>query len=337
MPKLAKRPDSPNYYAWVTDPLTGKKKRRSTKERNQRTAGVVAERAERSALSPYSPTNLEAAIHAFLTQRAVMKSAATQEFYRKKLGVVAHRLGPHRDLATVDAGVVDAYCAKRLAEGTSRSTIGKERTALRQVLKLARRQKKYPHALDEIFDAWEVGYEPRERWCPTEEAWAIIGVLPPHRGAVVAFIIATGARMGEAMRAQREDISSDRSQVALRGTKTKRSKRTAPVFPWGAPFLAYALEHGAGVSGRPLFQDWTKAMRWDLKRVCDKLKIPGVSANDLRRTYSQWLRQRGVEPALIGATLGHADSRMVEVVYGKLPPDKLRPLIDRQVKETEDK
>ena len=82
-----------------------------------------------------------------------------------------------------------------------------------------------------------------------------------------------------------------------------------------------------------MFLDWYKAMRWDLKRVCERLKIPGVSSNDLRRSYSQWLRQAGVDPSLIGPAMGHTDARMVERVYGRVPADKLRGLIDRQVGE----
>lgn len=333
MPKLAKRPDSPNYYAWITDPLTGRKKRRSTRERNQRTAGAVAERRERSAFSSHTPTTLETAIHAFLTQRAALKSAATLEFYRKKLGVVAERLGAHRDLATITSEVLDAYCAKRLGEGCLKSTIGKERTALRGVLKLARRQKRYPHALDEVFDAWQGQSVPRERWCTPEEVWAIMGALPTHRAVVVAFHVATGSNLGECLRAQREDIQGDK--VFLRGTKRDTRRRMAPVMPWGKPFLDYVLANTPETKGRPLFQDWTKAMRWDLKRVTEKLGLEGVSSNDLRRTYSQWLRQAGVEPALIGVAMGHADSRMVERTYGKVPIDKLRPLIDRQLSPEE--
>ncbi len=121
----------------------------------------------------------------------------------------------------------------------------------------------------------------------------------------------------------------------LRGTKRATRKRTAPVMPWGEPFLAFVLSKCHASRGRPLFQDWTKAMRWDLKRVCEKLKIPGVSSNDLRRTYSQWMRQHGVDPGLIGPAMGHADARMVERVYGRVPVDKLRELIDRQVEKGE--
>jgi integrase len=239
-------------------------------------------------------------------------------------------MGRQRSLDDVDAQLVDSFIATRLEEGTAKSTIGKELTALRGVLKLARRHKLYSHSLDEVMPMkWDGASVPKERWCTAEEVWQIIARLPEHRAAVVAFHVATGSNLAECMRAQREDIST--SCVFLRGTKRQSRRRMAPVMPWGEPFLAYALEHTPEGRGKPMFKDWTKAMRWDLRRVCDDLGIPGVTSNDLRRTYGQWMRQAGVSPALIGITMGHADSRMVERVYGKVPVDKLRPLIDREL------
>ncbi len=332
MPKLAKRPDSPYHYAWITDPATGRKVRRSTHERNQRTAGVVAERAERAAHSPHTSTTLDEAADAFLTQRAALKALGTQSMYAQKLGTLIRLLGANRDLASITAPVVDKMIATRLKEGVKKSTIGKELTALRGVLKLARRHQKFPHSLDEVLpDKWDGKSERKERWCTPEEVWLIMAELPVHRAAAIAFHVATGSNLSECMKAQREDIEGD--HVKLRGTKTANRKRSAPVMPWGQPFLAYVLANTPDTKGRPLFQDWTKAMRWDLKRVCTKLGIPGVSSNDLRRSYAQWFRQAGVEPALIGVAMGHTNSRMVEEVYGRVPVDKLRPLIDRQLEK----
>ena len=38
-----------------------------------------------------------------------------------------------------------------------------------------------------------------------------------------------------------------------------------------------------------------------------------------RRTCATWLRADGVPPDLIAPVMGHADTRMVERVYGRLP------------------
>jgi len=59
-------------------------------------------------------------------------------------------------------------------------------------------------------------------------------------------------------------------------------------------------------------------VRRDLRAACTKLKIPRCSPNDLRRTCATWLRAAGTPPHLIAPLMGHADSRMVERVYGRL-------------------
>lgn len=345
MPKLARRSDSPNYYAWVTDPATGKKKRRSTREPNKRTAGVVAERRERSAFSSYHPTTLEEAIQAFLTQVAVKKAKATLEFYRKKCEVVSTLLGPERDMSTIEAATVDKMCADLIAKDYLPSGIGKLRLALRRVCAHARRQKSYPHTLDEVFDSWPSQSVPRTRWCTPDEVWRIIGELPVHRAVVVAFHVACGANLGESMRAQPEDIERKvitnekgeqeiQYQVFIRGTKRATRRRYAPVLAWNQPFLDYVLEHTKGApKGKPMFRDWYAAMRWDLKRVCEKLGIEGVSSNDLRRSYSEWLNQRDVSAKLIGATLGHAPgSKVTEQTYIRERAQEVRRLIDAQLR-----
>jgi integrase len=332
MPKLAKRKDSPNYYAWVTDPVTQHKVRRSTRQANQRTAGAVAERRERSAFSSYNPTTLEEAIHAFLTQVAVKKAKATVDFYRKKCEAVSTLLGARRDMATIEATVVDKMCGDLLTKGYLKSGIGKLRLVLRLVCKHARRHKHYPHAIDEVFDSWPSQSVSRTRWCTPEEVWAIMAELPVHRAVVVAFHVACGANLGESMRARYEDIDVAGKQVFIRGTKRSTRLRFSPVMEWNQPFLEYVRANTPSVKGRPMFRDWYKAMRWDLKRVCEKLGIPGVSSNDLRRSYAEWLNQRDVSAKLIGATLGHAPgSKVTEQTYIRERGREVRRLIESQI------
>src|SRR5581483_11027128 len=55
--------------------------------------------------------------------------------------------------------------------------------------------------------------------------------------------------------------------------------------------------------------------------------FPRISSHDLRRTFATWLRADGVAVREVAAMLGHADSRMAERVYARLPPDLLRDLL----------
>lgn len=332
MPKLCKKPGSDYWYAWIT--IDGRKRRVSTKTTNKRTAEVIAEGRERQRFAQDSAPSetLEDRVNAFLVSIA-RKCAGTRHMYEIKCGQLLRVLKPQTPIAKIDARAIDAYTAKRLGEGAKDSTIHKELCALRGVLKRSRRHGLYPYALDQVMPKWSGKSVPKERWCTPEEVWAIIAALPPHRGAVVAFHVATGSNLGECLRACPEDVSKvtvdgrEWTLVFLRGTKRETRRRTAPVTPTGAPFLAYALAHGGKVRGRPLFADWYNAMRWDLKRVTERLGLAPVSSNDLRRTYSKWLRNAGVDPHLIAPAMGHADSRMVETTYGRLAPEELVRLL----------
>lgn len=48
------------------------------------------------------------------------------------------------------------------------------------------------------------------------------------------------------------------------------------------------------------------------------------------------LRQRDVEPHLIGSVLGHRDSRMVERVYGRMPAASLKISLENRLGERPD-
>jgi len=48
-----------------------------------------------------------------------------------------------------------------------------------------------------------------------------------------------------------------------------------------------------------------------------------VSPNDLRRTFASWLKQRGVDSAIVARLLGHGSTKMVDLVYGRLDLDTL--------------
>src|SRR5690606_4472002 len=147
-------------------------------------------------------------------------------------------------------------------------------------------------------------------------------VPPPMRGqeyfAIVAFAVATGAEPSAVWRARREDAAADRSWCLVRGSKNRyREDRPVPLplvaFRW---LLDYALEHADGA--RFLFPArHPGGCRRTLREACERAGIAPVSLPDLRRTHGKWLRLSGASPDAIGASLGHADGRMAERVYGR--------------------
>jgi hypothetical protein len=121
--------------------------------------------------------------------------------------------------------------------------------------------------------------------------------------------------------------------------------------------LEYALTHAKGENG-VLFRPWNNVRR-DLHAACEGVKIRRCSPNDLRRTCATWLRAAGVSPELIAPVMGHAwrasspadassdgwtagassarahaDTRMVERVYGRLPVEDLPRRLAEAMGET---
>jgi integrase len=271
-------------------------------------------------------TTIATASRDFVTSRTVKGCAAgTMHMYRVKLGHIARLFGSDLPLAQVDAPRVDHFVAARLREGAKRNTIGKELTALRGLLKVAQRAGKFPRPLYEVLPSeWSNDYEPRRTALSPSQVQALVEVLPVRRAAMVAFIVATGARWSEAVAATRQMVDLGRGIVHFKITKTKKSGRRekhVPITPLTRPLLeqVIAATDRAGV----LFAKWGNVNR-DLKAACVALGLPRVTPNDLRRTHANWLRDAGVDTASIADVLGHVDSRMVERVYGKLRPEQLR-------------
>jgi len=326
--RLYKRADSPNWYTTIAG------KGVSTGCRDRRAAEARSAALERAAYAPADPTpntpTLAAALeHAMSERRGRGRAEGTLHMYGIKVGHLERVLGPETRLGTIDAKAIDRFTAQRLEEGAHRNTVAKELGVLRVALKLARRRGEYPHDPAAVMPVgWSAEYTPRTRALSPEEARVLLGDLlgeveqrrgtMANRAGMVAFIIATSARWSEAERARREDVGE--GYVALRGTKTVGAARVVPVLPTTAPLLAIAMGHGREAG--ELFEPWQNVRR-DLHAACERLGIPPVSPNDLRRTTATWLRAAGVEPHLIAAVLGHRDARMVERVYGRITPEAL--------------
>ncbi len=250
------------------------------------------------------------------------RAAGTLHHYGVKLGHIA-RLMPER-LADVDAAACERFIEARLEEGAAQTTVKKEIRALGATLRHARRRGVYMKDVEAVIPELEETYTPRTRALTPWELVALVNALSPDRAAHVVFIVATGARWSESVRA-RLDVDVSAHMVRLRGTKTARALRTVPVAPTMRSALAWAVANAPGSS----FDQWTNVRR-DLGLACDEAGIARVTPNDLRRTFATWLRMSGVTPDIIGAALGHTTSRMAELVYGRIGPDDLDRLISER-------
>lgn len=349
--RKAGRPAGP-WYVWGYD-AEGNRWQETTGQVSEKAARAVAREIELRHASPAAAAAHEAtlgpAVDAVLDGlkarvQAGKRSAGTEHFYGFKLGHWRRLWGDGMRLARINAALVDKAVETRRAEGASENTIHKELGALRVMLKTAKRAGLWAGDVAAVLPvAHAPEYVPRSRWLTSADLQRLFAKLPPNGAALVAFIVATGARWSEAERAQPQDINTDEGYVDIRGTKTKASVRTVPIVHAEArSLLDYAIRHAGGrawASEHPadevrLFAPWPSPNH-ALARACIAAKIEHASFNDLRRTFATWLREAGATPDLIAPAMGHTTTAMVQKVYARLSAAALKDLLSRQMRGSE--
>lgn len=321
------------YWTWVQG------RRATTGCRDRQAALLAARELERRAADPLyeaaSKATWGSAVGDFLASLPGRVAGGTVDMYTQKLGHTVRLLGADTPLARIDAGTVDRYIEGRRADvdeqgrsaAPSDSTLGKELTAIRQVLKRCFRQGTYPrHPSTALPVGWKTGYQPRRRWLTPEQLTALCLELTPDRAAYLRFVVATGARRAELYAARPGDLDWEAGVVRLRGTKTDASDDLVPILPMLRDLLEVAEAEAPGRDLPLLFPEWGNARR-DILAACKRAGVAAVTWNDLRRTAGQWLRRAGAEPHLIARFLRHTSSKMAETVYAHLDAAGLGQLL----------
>lgn len=301
--------------------------RTSTQCHDKAAAEAEARNIERRAADPNykaAEARLDDCLDLFFQeQRAKKKAPGTLDMHSAHIVNLTKHLGASLRLSDLappaGAREIDRYLAKRTKDKAKRTTQAKELSTLKGALRGAQRRGEFPWALEQVMPyRFAQQYVPGKRALTLAQVYALLGALEPKRGAVVAFIVLTGADWHSAETAEAADLQE--LKCLVRGTKNRRRWRTIPVlepFAWLVPTI-----RAAG----PPFETWTNVRR-DLALACERAHVPKITPRDLRRTHGKVLRALGIEPHLIAGMLGHADSRMVERVYGELENDQLDELM----------
>lgn len=307
----------------------GVRHRESTKCRQRKAADIFLARRERELADPtYSASDqatIASAAGRFLRElRASCKSDGTFNMYECKARHVVRLLGTER-LSRLTHAKVLGFTHTREAEGAASYTIHRELTTLRRILKSAAREREFGADVKSVIPEYSARYVPRTRWVTEDELVAVCRELQPGRAAALAFVVATSARRRELRLAQREDLRPE--GIYLRGSKTARSRRLVPYVSLFWPLIAHVRAHADGTSPA-LFRPWV-SMRRDVLLACKRAGVAPFTTNDLRRTTATWLVKRGVPLNLVAKVLGHASTRMLELVYGQLDASDVGRLIER--------
>ncbi len=336
-PELFQKAGSSKWWAYIPNPAGGRVLRESTGHVDERAAHQwYLDRVRRPAgQADKDQISLSDALKRRRDERkAFGRAAGTIGSLEVKGRQLVRLLGKDTLLSAIDARAVDDYIVARLKERATRtkfverSTIAKELSALRGAMKLARRQGYAVRPIEEVLPAdFSPQSKPKERALSILEIDALLGKLRQDRAAIVAFIVATGATYpSELVNLRKGDVDMTKGLVHLRGTKRQTRDRYVPVVDFARHWLTQAMLYAP-------FAPWTNVRR-DMHKACDAAGIARCSPNDLRRSIATLMRARGVEPQLLGAYLGHADSRMAERVYGRLAPEQLAHLLAQRLEAT---
>ena len=307
------------WWGSYHDPRTGEFVRRSTKCADRNAAAAVLREWERAASDPHyratHSTPLRVAIASYKdAKRMAGRAKGTISMITAHTGHFARVFGDETQVRAISAAEVDRYITTRHAEGAERTTIAKELSTLRGVLRLAHRHG-YCEAPSSVMplDYTAKSRPVTRRLRSLDELNRVVYALPPDRQAHLLYLVATASDLGTSFLARRSDIGE--TSIFVRGTKTGSRERRVPIIDLTRPMVDRVLAW-APASG-PMFRRWPNIRR-DLAAACARAGVDRITPRDCRRTIGSWLRELGVAPHLIAQWLGHADARMAESVYAPL-------------------
>ena len=336
------------WWCWFTDRF-GNRQRESTGCTDRRAAEGHLKSRERAArgtpdAAPTPPGHsLTVAISYFLDGGMTDLAEATKKMYRQKAGHLVRLLGPtqinllHRDdTAAFIKTRIKELVSTGSAEQSARSTVNKELITFRRVLKHAEARDEFAGNIAKVIPPFKFVYVPRTSRLSDEQFTRLIRELAPHRRLWVLLACYLGGRDSEIDGLRWEHIDWVRGVVRLPGKKTQKARRIVPL-PAALVIHLKNIKQTAGL----IVGDWANVRR-DLPEACLKAKcpackgdrvasqtcetcgntgrlpVPRCTPNDLRRTFGSWLKNSGVDSAVVARLLGHSSTRMVDLVYGHL-------------------
>lgn len=335
--RLFERGESRFIWAKLRDEH-GRIKPVSTRCTDEEAASLFCNEWERKAADPAyrvaAEATLDSAVGDFFAElRRSKVSDATYEIAETKLGHFVRLWGADWPLLRISNTLVLAYIDAREKEGVVPYTVKKELSHLERTLAWARFRGSFPHDLATIFPPNYSGkHKPKKRAPSREEVARLLMNMQPRRAAHVAFIVATGARWSESVRAQREDVDLKALLIHLRGKKTELASGAVPVTGVSWDFIVFALEHAPGSAGEPLFAKWSSGSYWrDIQAACVRADIEALSPNDLRRAFGGWHRQAillgggGKDSAAeqTSIMLRHTTDKLTQTTYARISAAEL--------------
>jgi integrase len=173
--------------------------------------------------------------------------------------------------------------------------------------------------------------QPRIRFLSVAEAQRLLNAADPEFRPLLRAGLETGCRYGELCALEVADFDARSRTLAIRRSKSGRSRHVI-LTPEGANFFASQV---AGRAGQELIfrradgGAWKKSHQADpMREAVQRARIsPAISFHGLRHTWASLSVMAGMPLMVIARNLGHADTTMVQKVYGHLGADYISDAI----------
>lgn len=156
--------------------------------------------------------------------------------------------------------------------------------------------------------------QPRDRFLSPTEVRALMRALERRNGSSSAlalrFILLTGCRRGEALKAERSQFDLDMAIWSKPSAHTKQKRpHRVPLSDEALNVIREALDGNpsnyvfAGREGSPLVE-----VKKIFRAACAEAGIGSIRIHDLRHTYASILASGGVSLPIVGGLLGHTQA-----------------------------
>lgn len=175
---------------------------------------------------------------------------------------------------------------------------------------------------------------PRSRFLSIAESKRLVVACDPEFRLLVQAALLSGARYGELTRLTAGDFHAESGTIEVKISKSGKS-RHVELTDEGISFFATAAKDKAiddPLFRRPNGEPWGKDhQHWYMARASERAKIePRICFHGLRHTWASHAIMNGVPLVVAARNLGHADTTMVERVYGHLSSSFVRSAIRAQ-------
>lgn len=339
MGRIYRRGKGGLWYADYDDPSSGKRVQRSLRTRDRAVAKERLREAELAA-TPQARGRRQRLSEAidYLVTLMVDRATGTIEMYQEKGRRIITTLGTDPWVHQITRDMLSSYIARRLSDEPGHGpakphTISKELLVIRRALREA--HDRGVLAVMPALPSFSAKYEPKETWLTPAQFTALcaeIEAVAPGRVLWASLATLAGGSAGEVERIDWASVDFANGRLLVPGTKRETRRRWVPI---AAALRVKLLEVPEEKRRGRVVRPWSNVRR-DLhlaaaranakaaelaKANGEQAPIPNVSPNDLRRTFGSWLVQAGVPLFTVAKLMGHASTRMVERVYGKLSTD----------------